>query len=91
MTQTLASFTQIESDRLSILVDTEYANSLYAFLSEKKIPAVPPSQAIFKRGRAFIDGMGVKRFEQEVIVHEIIAKGTIQQAEQWVEEWLHQK
>lgn len=85
---TVASFTQIEPDRVSILVMTEYVNSLYDFLVKKDIPASPPTVAVFKSGRVYIDACGRKHIETEAIDHEISVKGTIQDAEKWIEEWL---
>ena len=88
MTTTLASATQIAEDRLSILVETSHADSLYRFLKEKKVECLPPSGAIFRPRRAYIDGAGRRQIEEDTLVSDIVAKGTFDDFAKWMGEWV---
>ena len=87
MTTTVAQATQIEAHRLSILVNADYSQSFYQFLQSAKVPCSPPSGAIFRRRRAFIDAEGKRQIEEEAILYEIVAAGTLDDFTKWLGAW----
>ena len=88
MKNTLAQATQIAPKRLAILVDAGLAQSLYNSLQKQNVQCLPPSEAIFKRKRAYIDAEGRRQVEEEAVVSEIIASGTLDDFPKWMGEWI---
>jgi hypothetical protein len=86
--QTVAQATQLGNGTVAILVDTENAESLHASLKAQGVNCAHPSGAIFKPARLMRNGAGQIYREDEAIVHEILAKGTLRDFEQWMAKWV---
>jgi len=88
MTTTIASATQIAKDRVAILVEAGHADSLFNFLQGKKVSCLPPADVIFRPRRAYIDSEGRKQVVDETLDCEILAKGSLEDFQKWMHEWI---
>jgi hypothetical protein len=88
VTNTIVSATQIGPNTLSIFVDAAYTASFLNFLKEKKVDCELPSTAIFRTRRIYIDGIEREKVEEEILVNEIIAAGTLDDLRNWIDYWI---
>jgi hypothetical protein len=82
-------FTAQETDDgdLEILVESAYTASLYKHLKSKKVNCTQPKAAVHYTNRCFIDETGKLSLEGEPAVDEIVAVGTLEDLEKWLDGW----
>jgi hypothetical protein len=88
MITTLASATQVSPRKVSIMVDADYAKSLYVSLKKHAVKCSPPSAAAFVTKRVYIDADGKRQVEEEAFLCEIVAVGSINDFPGWMGDWV---
>lgn len=87
-TRSIVQATQLGESTVSILVDTEYSESLLAFLKANGVQCRPPLAAIFRPARLVPDSQGRIIREDEAIVHELLMGGTLADFHRLLESWV---
>jgi hypothetical protein len=87
-TRSIVQATQLGKSTVSILVDTEFTESLHSFLEEHGARCRPPMAAIFRPARLVSDHQGRVIREEEAIVHELLMEGTLSDFQQLLAAWV---
>lgn len=88
MAETIVTASQIKDGVVAILVNAAYTASFYKHLKESGADCYPPSGVVFKTIRVHVDRHGNRKFEEEILVNEILVNGTLDDFDRWFDGWI---
>jgi hypothetical protein len=82
----IISASEYDEGEVLLLVDVDYADSLYHHLKSIGVVCQSPTGAIF-RPRVYADEKGRKQTEHEPLVKAIVVDGTLKDFDNWIKDW----